>query len=419
MIDSRAIDTIVLLLLEQNIIGQISFEDDLILTKEIENTLIEFGRFEHGIYYPFEAGSRHLKLKKIKNTVQFNFVDSKEEDHKVVHFFAFPNLQNTRYILNTNPVIYSKCINFYTPARIKPFFQRLVFKILLGFRFRKKNISIIIPANLKKIEILLNSHLYTGVLDGKRTFIQMIFKNNNEDSLYRKISTSNLVNKIIEKEFLIAENIIDSLDQSKIKLPLYKNFLKGRIFSFEMEPKKYSRPFQYSLDKLKLFDFLSEIQNKREYQNPLSQFKKDISFDPFLEDLIVRYKKIAVLSSFSHGDLSPWNLYISKNQLYIFDFETYSQNKPVCYDFIKLQLFYTNPARIKLFLNRLRQKISDYFEFISFKPAEEEVRTMIIVSLLNYITDNIEQHEKKGGNYSELPEYYYLRDILRTLQTTR
>lgn len=412
MIDSRAIDTFIILFLEGKILNKITFADHSLLTENVRKILNGNGSISTNVFTPSISYSENLIIDSTANTIIFLFENSGYEDYEEIQFFGFPNLSNTRYILNTNNSLYAKSLQFYSPAKTLHLLQRYVFKTALWLGISKTNIVVKVPSNQEALLSMLRCHLYTGVPDGKRSIIKMFF-NKNGEYYFKKIAASNISNAFIKKEYKTVKEVIEPIDPNGLNIPHYFNFNTNTYNSFEMKPKRYSRPFIYKIDKTKLFEFLDKLQNDRKKMYPLKNFDFSQVKDKFLLKVYNYYKTSGVQCANSHGDLSPWNFYIAKSGLYIFDFETVSNYKPLSYDFIKLQLFYLNPSQSERFLKALTGKVMEYVDNLHIKLSKIQIQENINVSLLIYLIELSDLYNMEAKNNIRILEYNNIRKILQ------
>lgn len=355
MIDSRSIDTILYWLINNFKFNKIDFSNriieklpdsfDINLFKEHQKKDNTF----NNLFIDFDDKKILFRINKI-GTVEKLTNET---------FFAFPSIKNTRYILNTNSKIYKKSINYYNPFTFKGRIIRFFLKFCLTLNLKKNNIVIQFSSQDKSVKSFLSNHFYTGVHDGKRTIVSMIFSGQNLIK-FTKISLNKLNNSKLINEKKYSKIFCDLLKKNKnILTPSIS--LKEEVFlSLDISSCKVSRPYNEKKDFKKLLSFLKSIHKNLKLESTILELKESIN-DNEIKHILNQIPNQRFYVAYAHGDLSPWNFYVSNKKLFVFDFETSSDNLIITYDlFIYTKSFeYKNPAK---FLWSLENNIRKYLE---------------------------------------------------------
>ena len=111
-----------------------------------------------------------------------------------------------------------------------------------------------------------------------------------------------------------------------------------------------------------------------------------------------------------HGDLSPWNYFITDDsKLFIFDFENSQGNLPISYDFIKLSSEFVS-FDDKDFQTFCENLIERYFNFcgLNFKPSD--ITKYLAISLIFYHNLN-----NRPNNNNFIDESIKIKSIINTV----
>jgi hypothetical protein len=231
----------------------------------------------------------------MKNTSYFKLlteIENKVRDQsnlKKARFISYPYKSNVRWLVRVDKTndFWKVLVPNGWRGRIKKIATRYLFPIILWF---KKSIE---------LEISEPDYIYTGVNDGKRSFVVLKILNNN--LLIRKYFASDNSECFHNNETYVLNN-------------LNKN-------NSDYFPILISSNSKYI-----------EILGQIPYQsfNPKSLIHRDM----LVEALTRLYRSFELKSNenglimcMSHNDLNKWNMFISINQMiHIFDFETATYN---------------------------------------------------------------------------------------------
>lgn len=276
-------------------------------------------------------------------------------------FFAFPSLYNTRYILNTDKLIYKKSINFYNPFLLKGRFRRYILSMFLFLNLKRNNILIKYnKENVSMYKLFLN-HFYTGVHDGKRSIVSMVFDGRKFKKFVKlAISKKNEIKLI--NEFNYSKKIASLIANSPTLIPTI-NLIKSNFLCLDISSSTVSRGYNEKKDLKKLFLFLISLQKAKKHKN----FSEIINYnnikDHEISNIISKIMDKKCYVSIAHGDLSPWNFFISNKKLFVFDFESSKDNMPISFDFL---------IYVKSFKNSYNNSFISHFENIVFKYLQLE-----------------------------------------------
>ena len=214
--------------------------------------------------------------------------------------------------------------------------------------------------------------------------------------LYIKMTKEKVVTEMLEQEIvaiekLRARNIVD--------LPMVIDLINKNGWTyFVQEPsdRDYETVREFSdfhLEKLKEINeaFAKDCSVEETDIDKLvsSEKARDIKQDD--EELLSRaYSEVQkwiesdkVKVSFAHGDFTPWNVYMEKNNLYCFDLE-YSQDKATpFFDFFHFICMYSIVAK-KSKVTYIREKYNEYFDQINEMTDARMAFMAYLVYIINF-----------------------------------
>ena len=376
IIDKRSIDTFIFFL------SQSINVDDITYSSNIEHDLTLKKR-------PYPKFNNHLSPKYTidislaKDILVFQiFKKSNFSNFDCITFYAHPSIKRARYILNTSKNIYKHSVEFYKPYKFILKLKKTFLKVMIYFGYKRNNIKVFFDKNDKVIRKTLSSNFYTGVYDGKQTFVSMLISNDIVSG-YMKLrpNESKLINS--QNEYLFAKKFANMVDNKKIIVPNIKR-IKNKFKPLIISSSYYQRSFNIKKDIKLVYDFLKSIQKEGSRKNVFEIFDDFKSLGKEFQPIFNILKDYYFDVSYCHGDLSPWNFYISDDKLFIYDFETSENNVPISYDFVTLSNSYYRMSN-KLYLPFLKKLISNYFKFLNKKISKLEIQKYMLVSLMYYL----------------------------------
>lgn len=375
MVDIRSINTLIYFLSQNLNIDNITYSSKFEFNSSVnKNAYIKFNSLAFPKYT--------IDISLVKGVIVFKIINGFNlSNFDCMPFYAFPSLKQTRYIFNTSKNIYKHSIDFYKPYKYILRAKRTFLKVMIFFGYKRVNIKVFFDRDDKIIRETLSRNFYTGVDDGKQTVISMLI-NNKTISGYMKLrpNESELFNS--EHEYVFAKKFGNMVDNKKIIIPNIKK-INHNYKPLIISSSYYQRSFNLKKDLNLIFNFLSSIQQKVNHKTVFDIFNfKSLGkeFDPIFNQLKDYYFDV----SYCHGDLSPWNFYISDNKLFIFDFETSENNVPITYDFVILSKSYCQMTN-KLYLIFLEKLIGNYFSYRNLYISNKELQKYMLVSLLYYL----------------------------------
>ena len=391
MLDPRSVDTILYWLINNLNFNKIEFSKEIY--RKLPNDF-QYDSFcskntnnqnDNNLFVDYNNNKVMFKISKLKHE---NILD-------YVSFFAFPSLYNTRYILNTNKYIYKKSINYYNPFSFKGRFRRYILKILLFFNLKKRNIQIIYNKDIKSISNLLSNHFYTGVNDGKRTIVSMVFIGY-EFKKFVKLAISKKNEFKLINEYNYSKKIASLLANSPTLIPTI-NLVKSNFLSLDISSGNISRAYNEKKDLKKLFLFLISLQKDKKHKNFSEIINYNNITDHEISNILCKIRNKKCYVSIAHGDLSPWNFFVSNKKLFVFDFESTKDNMPITFDFLIYVKSYNN-IYDNSFIMAFENTVFKYLKFRGEADLSNETKIYVLFSLIVQLSILV---EKKNNQFND------------------
>ena len=223
--------------------------------------------------------------------------------------------------------------------------------------------------------------MFTGTAGENRKAVLEIHKNN-QTFAFAKIALGDKSKRLVENE-IHQLNSLSSYSFKKLVVPtILDSSVDGIVELSNIKPNK---PKQFSkVTKLHL-NVLDEIYDKSYVTNSFEKLDCFNECKKNMTSLELNYEKVNSLdktrvqglinkiaelnelvgenynfpSSFAHGDFTPWNMYSSKDRLYVFDWELGKELFPLFYDLIhfvfqsETMIHHSNNSKINLELSRV------------------------------------------------------------------
>lgn len=257
-------------------------------------------------------------------------------------------------------------LNFYSTASLRSkVFSQLIklafyFKQSHRVKFGDLNINITEDSRLDKI-LKRYDHtgfsIFTGTIGKNRKVLVEIHKNN-QTVLFAKIALEKESKVLVDNEIkqlktlskynfknLVVPEVLNSLETGIVEITnikpasykQYTNLTKLHITALtEMYEHSYVQIAIKEISCLKI--------SKQNIEHLLSDYPQINSLDKkrvqqlsqsiLLLVELVETKDEALPLSLSHGDFTPWNMYISKDVLYLFDWELGQSDIPMMFDLV-------------------------------------------------------------------------------------
>lgn len=254
-------------------------------------------------------------------------------------------------------------LSFYNSStvRSKIFIWLTIFlyKIRIFNLFFGTKISLLIHKNSFVDKLIKNKRydnfsIFFGTVGANKKIIFKILKVDNSSS-YIKYSISNKSSKLIDNESFYLKKILKTKNKT-LSVPSVINEKKSIMV--ELSDIKIKNSIQLSnLENIHInaaieisshfqkYNSWDEIKNSYEFTSLFNSFKDLKSRNKFLDSKkLSSFSELAlknlefintndqVLCSLSHGDFTPWNMYICKEKVFAFDWELASIGKPVLFD---------------------------------------------------------------------------------------
>lgn len=388
MLDPRSVDTVLYWLFNNLNINNVEFSSkickklpadfnyDIFLSRIIKNSI------GYNLFVDF-----------INKKVVLNITHSKYDNTLVnLGFFAFPSLSNTRYILNTDKLIYKRSINYFNPFLFKGILRRYILRMFLSLNFKRHNV--IINYNKDNISIynLFFNHFYTGVNDGKRSIVSMVFDGRKFKKFVKlSISKENEFNLI--NEFSYSKKIASLVENSPTLTPTI-NLVKSNFLSLDISSSTISRAYNEKKDLKKLFLFLISLQKDKKQKKLSEIINYNNITDHEISNIICKIKDKKCYVSIAHGDLSPWNFFISNKKLFVFDFELSRDNMPITFDFLIYVKSYNNIYN-NSFIIDFENIVFKYLMFHDKADLSKEIKIYILFTLIVEFSIQVEKRNNQ------------------------
>jgi hypothetical protein len=275
-------------------------------------------------------------------------------------YYINDHTKNKRWIFPSN-LQYPSFLNLYNSNTTKGFIYKQIVKIVFKLRLQKYFVSGVIKGELnEKYQAILkelsctNYSIFTGTAGENRKVV--IEVNDNQDTKYFiKIPTTKSATKLVQKE---KENLLylGQFNFNTFKIPkvafsdektiaisnikpshIVKNDDFSNVHFLALEELYNTTYKKLQLEKVKTINAaIKNIDslNREKFDFNDSLHIKIISLTTNLsnlKDMLLMDKEIIV--SFSHQDFTPWNMYVSKDKLFIYDWELASHETPLLFDF--------------------------------------------------------------------------------------
>lgn len=303
-------------------------------------------------------------------------------------------------------------LQLYQPSSFKGKTFKLIFPVVKSFSFLHKYLGVtahyykISPSFLNLMCSLFKvDEIDISVFEGtpsvhQKTTLQISWQKHIFG--YCKLSEKEEIKTIFKHE----QQVLDTLNQNGIKqIPacIYRGILKGNMDLFvQTTTKTNSSEIVHGMNKHH-WDFLTHLSIQTKQQTPFG----DTDFNNMLERLSSQLehlseKDVVVVSfalaqvrehfennlvSFSvyHGDFTPWNMFVQKNELFVFDWEYAQLTYPPYLDYFH---FFTQQAIYTMHWNA--DKILE--EYLKHKSQLVIYFTNPDFSYLCYLLDIIERY---------------------------
>jgi hypothetical protein len=335
--------------------------------------------------------------------------------------------KNKRWIFPTN-LETPTFLNLYNTNSWKGNLYKILVKIVFKLKLQKYFVSGTMKGDLeikykKIIEELEcdNYSIFTGTVGENRKQIIEVNKNNTT-KYFIKIPTTPSAEKLVMNE---KKNIkyLEQFNFQVFNYPKNMNDYDDVIVLSNIKPKYIVKDNGFSSIH---FLALGELYTNISKNSPISKielFQSSIEYIDYLDKTnklginllkvqkFLISKETDIVVSFAHCDFTPWNMYLTDNKLYIYDWELANQNTPILFDFfhyifqegvlIKHQSYQEIKNELKVFLNNKELKMIiqknkiDFNEYYSY-----------------YLYINISYYALKYQNQKDLHmQGYWLIDV--------
>ena len=294
-------------------------------------------------------------------------------------------------------------LRFYSSSTLKS----KIFVFLTNFLFRFKLFNIFL-ANKIDLSIMRNSFLdkiltneeykdfsiFFGTVGVNRKLIFYLRKHNNESS-FIKFSVSKESSELINNEYLFINEIsktrnkylslpriIDYKENNMIELSDLKKrglFQSGTLDNTLINAAlEISTNFRESIkwsDLIELFNLNNTYESFQHANFDNNFLNKELLYD-FSSTLKNNINLIDdnenILCSLSHGDFTPWNIYLDFEKAYIFDWELASKKRPIFFDIFHF-IFQSNTLLENKSYPEFKKQIVSLVKNIKLKDSYKEI----------------------------------------------
>ena len=261
-------------------------------------------------------GKVSLEISVLKRKFSGEGINSRNE----INFFPFPSISNCRMLICTDFRCRLNAYQFLKPYKIRQLWRRyfLFLYSILGF----SDYRITVKAFTQDL-LETKGNIYTGVNDGKRSLTFMMIGESSVEYVKIPFEQQDLKGGSEMSGMMLLRKRTDE----SIVLPMIRCIESwGNVES--VSSLAYSRPYNHLLDFTKIVKLLRLLAGN---------IKTEVrSFGGNVDYALRRDRKILLASC--HGDFTPWNFYICKGRLALFDFETVREYDLVGRDFISYVL---------------------------------------------------------------------------------
>lgn len=297
--------------------------------------------------------------------------------------------KNKRWILSKN-LKYPTFLNLYNTNSFKGYLYKLIVQIVFKLGMQKYFVSGIIEGDLedkyKNIIKKLNGKnysIFTGTAGENRKII-IELNDGKETQSFIKIPTTNSAKELVLQE---CKNIkyVEQLDLNFFNIPKVLYSDDEVVAISNIKPKQIINNDDFStvhfLGLRELYNktfkkitiqnanpLLGSIENIEKLNNIKLDYSNELDFKidnlktnlSKLKELIISQEENIVIS-FAHCDFTPWNMYVSKDNLYVYDWELASDNVPLLFDFFHY-IFQQNVLIKHKSYQEIKSEITIYFK---------------------------------------------------------
>jgi thymidylate kinase len=342
----------------------------------------------------------YINMDKILQPIGLN-LSNKDTGHRKIYFINNPD-GSPRWIWNAenpNPDF----LRFYTisSTRAKFFvlFAKLVFVLRLQHLFFGRS-SICVKH--QKTHLLhnytkKNFALFTGTEGPNRKLVLY------SDKQFIKIALNEISTDLIENE----RKMIQSIGRAKhFETPKYTEITKG-ILRLSDLGKNAVRSTDFSIIQAKALSEIYSIQPRQFlklkdaacYQTALDQIqaienakhsKIPVYIIEKLKKMAVEIKETDMILTMAHKDFTPWNCFVAKNKLHLYDFELAQDYLPFGFDafhFVMQQGILVDRLPWKLLKPKLKEAYVHLIEHWDWKIGmwEECLKAYLLINLSYYL----------------------------------
>ena len=355
------------------------------------------------------------------------------KDFKVIKI----NTKNTLYYINKNkrwifPTNLEEptFLNLYNTNSIKANLYKILVRIVFKLRLQKYFVSGTTQGDLERqykkiIEELDydNYSIFTGTAGENRKIIIEVNKNN-ITKYFVKIPTTPSAEELI----IMEKKNIKYLEQFNFQVFNYPKNINnyGNIICMSnIKPKSIVKDDGFSsihflaLNELYINTLGNSLVSKIESIQSSIIYIQELDRDNKLKVSLLEVQKLFVckendiLVSFAHCDFTPWNMYLTKDKLYIYDWELARKRSPLLFDFF--HYIFQEAILIKhQNYQDIEQKLKSFLNNEELKKIIEKNKIDFNKYYIYYLFINISYYALKYQNQKNLHiQAYWLIDVWR------
>jgi len=355
----------------------------------------------------------------------------KQDDSQIIDYLIRGNEQNNlgkllSYSYITNPdqtirwIYPSKLkvptfLNFYNSSSIRAKIFIIAIKILFALKLsnliRSDEVFLSVNEGSLLQKILdkypgYNHSIFTGTV-GKNRKIIVELNNGYKSLVFVKVAISNTSEDLIQNEFHVLSKLKRE-NLTSIYVPTVLAYSEKELLEISnIKPKRYNQPSKLidvqivALTQINSINHKhvqwKDMQEKFEIESLIENLKVKViagngldgqRIDPFIEKLSLLRKTINNEESLScglaHGDLTPWNMYINHEKLYIYDWELSKETFPVIFDLFHY-IFQSEVMINRSDYMHVKKEIERVLGLISTKQLIKKLDVDINVNFIFYL----------------------------------
>ncbi|RII27939.1 MAG: hypothetical protein CXR31_06880 [Geobacter sp.] len=290
------------------------------------------------------------------------FNKTKDKNKNDQSFYIITNKDHSiRWMIPTE-VIHPFFLNFYNSPTLLSKVYKIVFEIIYLTKLQRlffDRVTVICGNTLKKYVPESLSYdsitLFTGTAGENRKIILCLIQNK-KPVHFVKIAVNQSSGKNVQNE----KNILKSLSLREFKTfehpEISDSIQANTIIISNIKPDKIIKESSYGVKHTRVISELAKSYSRKQLIGNLTIYKEIITYIETLkkaefsdngldnktvmrsvsriEDIIASIKPdLHLTTSISHGDFTPWNMFVGLEKLHIYDWELAREDVPILFDY--------------------------------------------------------------------------------------